>query len=59
MLLVAPMAVDGLTQLGGWRESIWELRLATGVLFGLASAWLLYPRFAAMVPSDRPDAASS
>lgn len=46
-LLVAPMALDGLTQLVGWRESTWELRVATGLLFGLASGWFLYPRFAA------------
>lgn len=45
LALIAPMALDGLTQLAGWRESTWELRTATGVLFGLASVWLLYPRF--------------
>jgi uncharacterized membrane protein len=44
-VLITPMALDGLTQLVGWRESTWELRLATGLLFGVASAWLLYPRF--------------
>ena len=43
--LAAPMALDGFTQLFGWRESTWELRVLTGFLFGLASAWLLYPRF--------------
>lgn len=44
-LLVCPMAVDGLTQLLGWRESTWELRSLTGVLFGVASVWLGYPLF--------------
>jgi len=44
LLLAAPMALDGTTQLFGWRESTWELRVTTGLLFGLASAWLLYPR---------------
>jgi uncharacterized membrane protein len=44
-VLILPMGLDGLTQLVGWRESTWELRLATGLLFGVASAWLLYPRF--------------
>jgi uncharacterized membrane protein len=44
LALIAPMALDGLTQLVGWRESSWELRLATGGLLGLASVWLLYPR---------------
>jgi uncharacterized membrane protein len=43
-LLALPMAVDGFTQLFGWRESTWELRVITGLLFGLASAWLVYPR---------------
>jgi hypothetical protein len=35
---------NGLTQLLGWRESTWGLRVATGLLFGLASAWLALPR---------------
>jgi uncharacterized membrane protein len=43
-LLIAPMAVDGFTQLFGWRESTPELRTITGALFGLASVWLIYPR---------------
>jgi uncharacterized membrane protein len=43
-LLILPMAVDGFTQLFGWRESTWELRVITGLLFGLASAWLVLPR---------------
>ncbi len=41
--LSIPMAIDGTTQLFGWRESTWELRLITGFLFGLASAWLVLP----------------
>jgi len=44
-VLIAPMAIDGLTQLVGWRESTWELRIATGLLFGVASGGFLYPRF--------------
>jgi uncharacterized membrane protein len=43
-VLILPMAVDGFTQLFGWRESTWELRVATGLVFGLASAWLVLPR---------------
>jgi uncharacterized membrane protein len=39
------MALDGFTQLFGWRESTWELRVITGLLFGFASGWLVYPRF--------------
>ena len=43
-LLILPMALDGFTQLFGWRESTVELRTITGALFGLASVWLIYPR---------------
>ena len=43
-VLILPMALDGFTQLFGWRESTWELRVSTGLLFGLASAWLVLPR---------------
>jgi uncharacterized membrane protein len=44
VVLIVPMALDGLTQLVGWRESTWELRTVTGLLFGAASVWLIYPR---------------
>jgi uncharacterized membrane protein len=43
-IAILPMALDGGSQLLGWRESTWELRVATGLVFGLASGWLLYPR---------------
>jgi uncharacterized membrane protein len=43
-VVILPMAVDGFTQLFGWRESTWQLRVVTGLLFGLASAWLVLPR---------------
>ena len=62
-VLILPMALDGFTQLFGWRESTWELRVATGLLFGLASAWLVLPRMDAafgLPPAGRryaPDAA--
>ena len=42
-LLCVPMAVDGFTQLFGWRESNWELRTITGVLVGGGMVWLVYP----------------
>lgn len=42
-LLLIPMAVDGVTQLFGFRESTWFLRTVTGLIFGLASVWLAYP----------------
>ncbi len=43
VLLLVPMGIDGITQLFGLRESNWQLRTITGVLFGLASVWLAYP----------------
>ncbi len=42
-LLILPIAIDGFTQLFGWRTSNWELRTLTGVLFGTATVWLTYP----------------
>ena len=42
-LFLLPMAVDGFTQLFGWRESDWILRSITGILFGIATVWLAYP----------------
>ncbi len=42
-LLILPMALDGFTQLFGWRESIWQLRTVTGTLFGAATVVLAYP----------------
>lgn len=43
ILLTIPMAIDGLTQLIGWRESNWWLRSVTGALFGVAAVYLVYP----------------
>ena len=43
MLFGLPMAVDGFTQLFGWRESTWELRTVTGALFAVGWVWLIYP----------------
>ena len=42
-LLWGPMALDGFTQLFGWRESTWELRLITGGLFALSCVWVGFP----------------
>ena len=44
LLTVIPIALDGFTQLFGLRESNWELRTLTGVLFGLGICWLLLPQ---------------
>lgn len=41
LLFALPMAVDGLTQLVGLRESTPFLRTLTGSLFGFGSAWLV------------------
>jgi uncharacterized membrane protein len=43
LVLWVPMALDGFTQLFGWRESTWELRLITGALFGLSCVWFGFP----------------
>jgi uncharacterized membrane protein len=43
LLIITPMAIDGFTQLFGFRESDWLLRTITGVLFGFGSIWLVYP----------------
>jgi uncharacterized membrane protein len=51
-LLILPMALDGFTQLFGWRESTVELRTVTGALFGSASVWLIYPRVDAIFERD-------
>ena len=42
-LLIIPLAVDGLTQLLGRRESDWLLRTITGGFFGAGAVWLAYP----------------
>jgi uncharacterized membrane protein len=43
MLMVLPMALDGTTQMFGWRESDWILRVITGTLFGVSSIWFTLP----------------
>ena len=43
ILMILPMALDGLTQMIGLRESTWQLRLITGTLFGLGSVWFVLP----------------
>jgi uncharacterized membrane protein len=51
-VMILPMAVDGVTQVFGWRESTVELRTVTGALFGVASVWLIYPRVDALFERD-------
>ncbi len=43
LLFALPMALDGLTQLAGLRESSWALRVITGGLFGVGLVWFAYP----------------
>lgn len=43
VLTLIPMAWDGGTQLVGWRESTWELRTLTGMVFGLGVCWFVLP----------------
>jgi uncharacterized membrane protein len=43
ILILLPMVVDGTTQLFGWRESTWILRVVTGSLFGLGNIWFVLP----------------
>lgn len=42
-VLILPIAIDGFTQLFGWRESTWLLRGITGALFGAATVWVGFP----------------
>jgi uncharacterized membrane protein len=42
-LAALPMAIDGVTQLLGLRESTWELRVATGLLFSAGVGWFILP----------------
>lgn len=43
IVLILPLAIDGLAQLFGFHESNWALRTFTGGLFGAATVWLAYP----------------
>ena len=43
VLMILPLAFDGTTQMFGWRESTWELRVLTGTLFGLGNVWFALP----------------
>ncbi len=44
VLFSIPIAVDGLSQLPGWRESTPLLRVITGAIFGFGVVWFAYPR---------------
>lgn len=44
VLGMLPMALDGGTQLFGWHESNVYLRLLTGAIFGIMTAWFIFPQ---------------
>jgi uncharacterized membrane protein len=43
VILMLPMAWDGITQMFGLRESDWILRVITGSLFGFGNVWFALP----------------
>lgn len=43
LVLAAPLALDGVTQLLGLRTSTWQLRTISGLLASGATVWLVYP----------------
>lgn len=43
VLMIIPIAWDGLTQMFGLRESTWMLRVITGSLFGFGNVWFALP----------------
>jgi uncharacterized membrane protein len=60
LLGMVPMALDGFTQLFGLRESNLALRLLTGAIFGVTTAWFLLPQIeeAANQPQPAPNPAA-
>ncbi len=44
LLGMVPMALDGGTQAVGWHESNVYLRLLTGAIFGIMTAWFVLPQ---------------
>lgn len=43
LLMMLPIAWDGITQMFGWRESNWILRIITGTIFGVGNVWFALP----------------
>ena len=54
LLGMVPMALDGFTQLFGLRESDLLLRLLTGAIFGVTTAWFLFPQIEDAARDARP-----
>jgi len=57
ILFLLPMALDGGTQLFGWRESNVYLRIITGALFGLGMMWFALPHVQKAVDESKALAA--
>jgi uncharacterized membrane protein len=55
-LTMLPMALDGGTQFFGWRESNVWLRLLTGIIFGLGTAWFTLPYLDASARAELAEA---
>lgn len=55
VLFCVPMAIDGLSQLVGFRESTNELRIITGIIFGIGSALYVYPYLNAILEIEKED----
>ncbi len=53
LLFLLPMALDGFTQLFGFRTSNWQLRTLTGVIFGVGTIWFAYPYVAEALDETR------
>lgn len=54
LLGMVPMALDGFTQLFGLRESNLALRLLTGAIFGVTTAWFLFPQIEEAARQEQP-----
>ena len=54
LLGMVPMALDGFTQLFGLRESNLALRLLTGAIFGVTTAWFLLPQIEEAANQEQP-----
>ncbi len=55
VLMILPLALDGTTQMFGWRESTWELRVLTGTLFGLGNVWFALPLIQKTILESTPN----
>ena len=55
VVMLLPIAWDGITQMFGLRESTWELRVLTGTLFGLGNIWFIFPLLQKTLNETMPD----